>query len=144
MRILLVGLTGLVLLLLPVSVFALTSDEDYEKAGEQIMDQMMGSRHEEADENIEGAMGKDFLQQMHVAMGKMAERNVSGNSNFGMMPMMSMMAGGGGVNMMGGNFGGMMSGSFGVYAILVWFTWILIIIALILGIVWLWKQIQRR
>src|SRR4030067_1598169 len=124
MKIWLAVLVGFILLLVPVSVFA-ASEKDYEESGEKIMDQMMGSRHEEADENIEEAMGTDFLRQMHVGMGKIAERNVSGNSNFGIMPMMSMMAGGGGVNMMGGNFG-MMGGNFGVYAILAWFTWGLI------------------
>ena len=143
MRILLISLAGLILLLLPVSVLAANTDQDYEKSGEGIMDQMMGSQHETADKNIEETMGTDFLRQMHVAMGKMAERNLSGNSNLGMMPMMSMMMGGGGVNMMG-NWGGMMGSGFGVYAILAWLTWGLIIIALVLGSVWLWKQIQKK
>ena len=143
MRILLTSLAGLILLLLPVSVLAANTDQDYEKTGEGIMDQMMGSQHETADKNIEEAMGTDFLRQMHVAMGKMAERNLSGNSNLGMMSMMSMMMGGGGVNMMG-NWGGMMGSGFGVYAILAWLTWGLIIIALVLGSVWLWKQIQKK
>src|SRR3990172_3543074 len=107
------------------------------------MDQMMGSQHETADKNIEEAMGTDFLRQMHVAVGKMAERNLSGNSNLGMMPMMSMMMGGGGVNMMG-NWGGMMGSGFGVFAVLGWLTWALVITVLGLLIVWLWKQIQKK
>ena len=144
MRILLTSLAGLILLLLPVSVLAANTDQDYEKSGEGIMDQMMGSQHETADKNIEEAMGTDFLRQMHVAVGKMAERNLSGNSNLGMMPMMSMMMGGGGFNMMGGNYGMMGGSGFWLFGLLAWLTWILIIIALILGIVWLWKQIQKK
>jgi len=142
-RLLLISLTGLILLLLPVPVYAVSTDQDYEKTGEEIMDQMMGSRHEEADENIKEAMGEDFLRQMHIATGKMSERNLSGSSNFGMMPMVSMMMGGGGVNMMG-NWGGMMGSGFGVFAVLGWLTWALVITALGLLIVWLWKQIQKK
>ena len=51
MKIWLAVLVGFILLLVPVSVFA-ASEKDYEEAGEKIMGQMMGSRHEEADENI--------------------------------------------------------------------------------------------
>ena len=123
-------------------VFAAT-DINYKSASEQIMNQMMGSQHEKADQNIKDAKGKDFLKQMHIAMGKMVERNISRNNSFGMMPMMGITVKGGGFNMMGGNFG-MMSGGSGIYAILAWVTWILVVIALVLGIVWLWKQIQKR
>ena len=142
MKIWLAVLVGFILLLVPVSVFA-ASEKDYEEAGEKIMDQMMGSRHEEADKNIQEVMGEDFLKQMHIAMGKMTERNLSGSSNFGMMPMVSMMMGGGGVNMMG-NWGGMMGSGFGVFAVLGWLTWALVITVLGLLIVWLWKQIQKK
>ena len=142
MRILLAVLVGFILLLVPVSVFA-ASEKDYEESGEKIMDQMMGFRHEEADKNIQEVMGENFLKQMHIAMGKMSERNISGNSNFGMMPMVSMMMGGGGVNMMG-NWGGMMGSGFGVFAVLGWLTWALVITVLGLLIVWLWKQIQKK
>ena len=93
------------------------------------------------------------MRQMHIAMGKMAERNASGGSNLSMMPMMSMMdsagspqVGGGGFNMMGGNFG-MMNGGFasvGWVWILLWSaTWILIIVALIALIRWLWKKGEK-
>lgn len=37
----------------------------------------------------------------------------------------------------------MMGDGFVVYAVLAWITWILVVIALVLGIVWLWKQIQK-
>src|SRR3989337_1798678 len=135
MKIWLAVLVGFILLLVPVSVFA-AREKDYEEAGEKIMDQMMGSRHEEADKNIQEVMGEDFLKQMHIAMGKMTERNLSGSSNFGMMPMVSMMTGGGGVNMMG-NWGGVMGSGFGVFAVLGWLTWALVITVLGLLIVWL-------
>ena len=143
MRVILLFLSSLLVLLFPTLAFAAV-DSDYESAGEQMMDQMMGSQHEQADESIKDTMGEDFLKQMHVAMGKMAERNISGNNSLGMMPMMGVMMGGGGFNMMGGNFGGMMGGNFGIYAILAWLTWTLIIVALVLVIVWLWKQIQKK
>ena len=143
MKVLLIALSSLLILIFPTLAFAVT-DTDYENAGEQIMNQMMGSQHEQADESIKDTMGEDFLKQMHVAMGKMAERNISGNNSLGMMPMMGVMMGGGGLNMMGGNFSGMMGGGFGIYALLAWLTWTLIIVALVLAIVWLWKQIQRK
>ena len=44
-------------------------------------------------------------------------------------------------------FGHMSGGSpffFGSMMVLAWFTWLLVIIALVLGIVWLWKQIQKK
>lgn len=131
----------LLMLLTPALALAAT-DQEYENTGEQIMDQMMGSRHQEADQQIQEIMGSDFLTQMHIAMGKMAERNISGKGNFGIMPMMGIYTGGGGFNMMG-NYG-MFSGGFGFMAVLGWLTWVLVIIALALGIVWLWKQIQKK
>ena len=142
MKFLLVALIGTIFLILPAIALA-TTDFEYERTGEQIMEQMMGVQHEQADQNITETMGEDFLKQMHIAMGKMAEKNVSGQTNFGMMPMMGIGAGGGGFNMMGGSYG-MMGGNFGLYVVLAWVTWILVTIALILGIVWLWKQIQKK
>ena len=144
MKRLLLASTAIAFLVLPVTAYAVTSDEDYEQAGEKLMGQMMGTDHEQADQNIEEMMGEDFLRQMHIAMGKMAERNASGGSNLSMMPMMNMMAqGGGGFNMMGGNFG-MMGGSFapvGWVWVLLWsVTWILVIVALAALIRWLWKK----
>jgi len=141
MRLMLTTLPLLLILVFPTLAHAAT-DTDYENAGEQIMGQMMGSQHEAADQNIKETMGEAFLTQMHIAMGKMAEKNASGSSQLGMMPMMSMMMGGGGFNMMGGSYG--MNSGFGVYALLAWVTWILVISALILGIIWLWKQIQKK
>jgi len=49
---------------------------------------------------------------------------------------------------MAGQMQDMMGGWFGPIGWLViifwWLTWILIVIALILAIVWLWKQIQKK
>ena len=150
MRILLlVGTVFSLLLVFPKIVQANITDDAYRRVGEQMMDQMMGGVHEEADKNIEEMMGKDFLEKMHIAMGKMAERNISGNTGFGMMPMMSMMigsagsqVGGGGFNMMGGNFSMMGGSGFWLFGLLAWLTWILIVIALILATIWLFKQIK--
>ena len=143
MRFLIFVFAFLTLLLLPPQLRAAT-DQDYENSGEKIMDQMMVTRHQQADNNIKETMGEDFLKQMHIAMGKMAEKNAAGTTNLGMMPMTSMMIGGGGFNMMGGNYGMMGGSGFWLFGLLAWLTWILIIIALILGIVWLWKQIQKK
>lgn len=44
--------------------------------------------------------------------------------------------------MMFDNFG-MMSGG-GIQMLLVWFTWVLVIIALIMGNIWLWQQINKK
>ncbi|OGY22707.1 MAG: hypothetical protein A2113_02365 [Candidatus Woykebacteria bacterium GWA1_44_8] len=146
MKILLSAVAVLTFLVLPTTSYAVTTDESYEQAGEQLMDQMMGTAHEQADQNIKEMMGEDFLRQMHISMGKMAERNVSGNSSLGMMPMMGMMMGGGGFNMMGGNFG-MMGGSFwpvGWFWMILWsVTWILVIVALAALIRWLWKKGEK-
>jgi len=42
----------------------------------------------------------------------------------------------------------MMDGYFGMnmgpVGILMWLTWILVIVALVLGIIWLWKQVQKK
>nr|QBM02079.1 hypothetical protein [uncultured archaeon] len=42
--------------------------------------------------------------------------------------------------MMDGYFG-MNMGSFGT---LMWLTWVLVLVALVLGIIWLWKQINKK
>ena len=126
------------------------TDENFGSLGEYFMGQMMGDTHEAMNNRLIQMLGEEGEEQMHVAMGKRmsgCDPNASIPQNMvggGMMPMMmSMMMGGGGVNMMG-NWGGMMGSGFGVYAILAWLTWGLIIIALVLGSVWLWKQIQKK
>jgi len=140
MKLSLVAVSLLITLALPASALA-TTDTEYENSGEQLMGQMMGSQHEAADQNIEDTMGEDFLKQMHIAMGKLAEKNTSGSAQLGMMPMMGIFTGGGGFNMMGGSYG---MGTLGVYAVLAWLTWLLVIIALVLSVIWLWKQIQKK
>jgi hypothetical protein len=116
------------------------SDDEYEKLGEQWMQAMMGDNHEAADENIEQMMGEDFLQQMHVAMGKQSQNPGS----FGMMGMMNMMTGGGGNPMMG-NFSNNPMGTFGwgLGSLLFTLTWAVWLIVGILAAVWLWKQIKN-
>lgn len=37
-----------------------------------------------------------------------------------------------------------MGGSYGLHLFLAWVTWILVVVALILLIVWLWKQINKE
>ncbi|OGY25622.1 MAG: hypothetical protein A2Z24_01710 [Candidatus Woykebacteria bacterium RBG_16_44_10] len=121
------------------------SDEEFASLGEYFMGQMAGDRHEAMNNMMIQMMGEEDEKQMHAALGK----RLSGcdasaafpQNGIGFMPMMQMMTGGGGFNMMGSY--GMMGGWFGIYAVLALLTWVLVIIALVLGIFWLWKQIQK-
>jgi len=49
------------------------SDADYEKLGEEQMQRMMGSQDEAMDKYMEERYGKDFVDQMHIVMGKMSQ-----------------------------------------------------------------------
>ena len=49
MKILLSAVVALTFLVLPTTSYAVTTDESYEQTGEQLMDQMMGANHEQAD-----------------------------------------------------------------------------------------------
>lgn len=134
------------------------NDEEFENLGEFFMERMAGSpdNHEVMDKQMEQMMGKEGLEQMHTAMGKRmsgCQVNVTPDSNdamrsFNMMNMMRQ--GGGGWNMMGPGmmgwgtgptgWGVMGSGTFWIWSLLSWITWILIIVALVAFIRWMWKK----
>lgn len=140
------------------------SDDQFERLGEFFMGRMTGLSHEAMDKQMEQMMGKEGLEQMHMAMGKRMSGcqinatapGINGNMmNFGMMGMIRMMQGGGGQFMMGpgmmkngpvgdwaGQNWGMMGspGAFWVWSILSWITWILVIVALVAFIRWMWKK----
>lgn len=117
------------------------SDDDFHSIGMHFMGVMAGDSHEAMDTMMEQMMGEEGEDQMHIAMGKrmsgceadapLPQAMLSG----GIMPMMSIMMGGG-RNSMIGSFGINPMGSFGwgfgwVFMILFWGLIILGIIALI-------------
>lgn len=112
-------------------------DADFEKIGEYFMGQVIGetSKHIAMDNSMKSMIGEQGEEQMHIAWGK---RGSGCDNNSSFLPRM-----GGGFNMIGGYYG-MMNGGFGIYAVFAWLTWVLITIALVLGIVWLWKQIKKK
>jgi len=104
-------------------------DADFEKIGEYFMGQSIGdtSRHIAMNEMMKRMMGEQSEEQMHTVMGK----RLSGCSTIGSIPMMGW--GGGGYSMMNngwGFFDGLM--------------WILVVVFLMLGIIYFWKEINRK
>lgn len=131
-----------------ISCDALTEDQ-LESIGDYLMEQMHpGETHKIMDERM-GGEGSESLRQTHINMAKSFYCGEHGAMSAGMMNMMmgrdgfGMMNGintGGGGNMMGNYFGygtyGM--GFFGGVFML------LILVALVLLIIWLIKQIQKK
>ncbi len=109
------------------------TNDNFEKIGEYFMGRAIGdtSRHIQMNNMMKSMMGKNGEEQMHITWGKQQSgcENTTGNSYQG-----------GGNSMMGY---GMMGGMYG-FGLLGFITWILIIIALVLLIVLLWKQIQKK
>lgn len=130
------------------------------------------SSHETMDKQVEQMMGKEGLEKMHIVMGKRMSGCQSGvsmgggmmgfSSGSGLEMMMKMMMGspsgqtwkGGERSMMGpgmmGWYGGnsagwgmMGQGGFWIWMILGWITWILIIVALVAFIRWMWKKGEK-
>ncbi len=139
------------------------SDGELESLGEFFMERMAGStaNHEVMDKQMEQRMGKENLEKMHIVMGKrMSGCDVGATLNgwdgmmgFGMMGMMKNLSQKGGEqNMMGPGMmswgqGGMMSqagGNFWIWSILSWLTWILVVVALIAFIRWMWKEGDKK
>lgn len=104
-------------------------DADFEKIGEYFMGQSIGdtSRHITMNEMMKRMMGEQGEEQMHIVMGK----RMSGCD----------WSKGGGNSMMGNFYGNMMNNSWGLFGGL---TWILVVVFLILGIIYFWKEINRR
>ncbi len=105
-------------------------DDDFEKIGEYIMNQRFGgdsARHIQMNNTAKQMMGENGEEQMHIQLGK----NTTGcNTN----------KQGGGNNMMGWGYSGMMSAGFGFLGTIIW---VVVLIDLILLGVWLWKKIQK-
>lgn len=124
------------------------NDEQLETIGEYLMEQMHpGEAHEAMHEMMGMEEGTEYHKQVHVNMAKMMYCGESGAMSMGMMDMMmgrtgmmgsgNMMTGGmmGSGNVIGNGMWGM--GFFG------WIFMVLVIVALVLLIIWLIKQIQK-
>lgn len=117
------------------------TNDNFEKIGKYFMGQSIGdtSRHIAMNNMMKSMMGERGEEQMHIAWGK---RGSKCDTNTQLTPMMGK---GGGISMMG--YGGMMNGwmggtlGFGLFSFV---TWVLVIIALVLLIAFLWKQIQKK
>lgn len=130
-------------------------DDDFDVLGDFFMGNMMGSSHNSMNQMMTQRLGSDGEKQMHIALGKRlsgCDTNASlpqGASYF--MPMLglgNMMANsnnttwtGGTRGMMGFGYGNMMNSPYGIFGLL---TWIVLILFLILGSVYFWKEIQRK
>ena len=129
------------------------SEEQLDEIGDYYMEQMHPGEQHEAMDKMMGGEGSESLRLMHINMGKTlyCGENVSmmGGGMMGMMDMMmnrnSMMGSGGMMNFGGmGDMGSMMSGYYGVgWGLFGWLFSILVIVALVLLIIWLIKQIQK-
>lgn len=125
------------------------TDNQLEIIGDYFMEQMHpGELHEIMDERM-GGESSASLKQIHINMAKSFYCGEYGIMSAGMM---NMMMGRSGFGMMNGiNFGGndMMNGYYSGYGIfgMGFFGWVfmlLAIAALVLFIIWLYKQIQKK
>jgi len=132
------------------------TDEDFDVLGEYFMGQSAGENHAAMNKRITEMMGEDGETQMHISMGKSYSGCYNGTGYYGMGPGMmgtgftnqnqqtyGMM----GPGMMGSQYGYGMMGGYGLFSIwnLLWLgTWALVIIALILGIIYLLKKIKEK
>lgn len=109
-------------------------DTDFEKIGEYFMGQSIGNtqRHIAMNGMMKKMMGEKGEEQAHTSMGKRmsgCDARVSTISQeTGFMPMMGMMS-------------MMMKSGWGVFGLI---TLILVIVFLVLGIIYFWKEIKRR
>lgn len=124
-----------------ISCDELTEDQ-LEILGDYYMEQMHpGEQHEIMDEMM-GGEGSESLKQMHINIGLSFYCGERDSMSRGMMDMMmgrNMMTG---KNTMNTGFYNMMSGYNG-YSVFGWLFMILVLVALVLLIVWLIKQIQE-
>ncbi len=133
-----------------ISCAELTS-EQFEVLGDYYMEQMHPGQSHELMDNMMGGEGSETLKQMHTSIAQRIYCNNQSVMMQGNMMGYGMMSGMIGmrniIQLKGGKMAynyGMMSGygygmsSFG------WITQILIVIALVLAIFWLIKQIQKK
>ncbi|OHA64617.1 MAG: hypothetical protein A2672_02870 [Candidatus Wildermuthbacteria bacterium RIFCSPHIGHO2_01_FULL_49_22b] len=120
------------------------STEDFGALGEYFMGQMMGDSHEAMNIMMIQAMGQEGEEQAHIAMGKRMS-NCEPNA-----PLPQSMMSGGMMSMMMGNgttggFGwGMMPWSFGLGAGLLWMLYVVWLVAGVLAVIWLYKNIVKK
>ena len=122
------------------------TDEQLEVIGDYYMEQMHPDEAHEMMDKMMGGEGSDSLKKMHIQMATRlyCDEDVAGKMGGSMMNMM--MSSGGMMNMMGTN---MMGGSFGgsswwLWSVVGWLFWIALLVALILLIIWLYKQITGQ
>jgi hypothetical protein len=112
------------------------NDEQLEALGDYYMEQMHpGEAHEVMDEML-GGEGSESLKEIHINMGRAFYCGEHGAMSGEMMDMMMSRNG-----MMRGD--GMMSGNYG-NNLFIWVFWFLLIVALVLLIVWLIRQLQEK
>lgn len=121
------------------------SDEQLDMIGDYYMEQMHpGEAHEMMDKMM-GGEGSDSLKQMHIQMARRlyCNEDVGGMMGSGIM---NMIMGPGGMNMMGTNMMGssMGSGSWWLWGIVGMLFWIVLLVALVLLIIWLYKNITGK
>lgn len=123
------------------------TDADFDKLGDFFMGSMMGSSHDAMDQIMTQRLGQQGEEQMHVAMGKrLSGCNTTAALPSGASYFMPMMGWG---NMMGGAFpmtgyGGTYNNITGGWALVGAITWIAVMVFLVLGSVYFWKQITRK
>lgn len=129
------------------------SEDDFDKLGDFFMGNMMGSSHDSMDQLMIDRLGQQGEQQMHIAMGKrlsgcFTNASLPQGSNY-FMPMMggwnwnNQSQGGAVLPMMGyGNNG--FNGRSGLLSLICIFTWIVLMVYLILGAVYYWKEIKKH
>lgn len=131
------------------------TDAEFEVLGDYFMGTHLGNTqsHTTMDAMMTQMMGASGEKQMHVFLGKRASdcdsdvKAPTGASQF--LPMMGMMNGtqddgsrrGGAFPMMGGFYGNMMGGNFGLWSVFGVATWIALFTFLVLGILYFLKEI---
>lgn len=110
------------------------TNDNYAALGEYFMGQSVGdtSRHTTMNEMMKKMMGEQGEEQMHIVMGKrLSGCDTTSNNQWR----------GGALSMMGNFYGNMMNNGWGLFGGL---TWILVVVFLLLGIVFFWKEITKE
>ena len=131
------------------------TNDDYEKLGEYFMGQAAGStqNHVYWDQHIQSMMGDQGDTQMHIVWGErgsgcLTNAPLPSNTPSSISGMMGNWIGtrGGVFPMMGwGDYGwNMMGGNYSWFGVLGFIIWLIVVVDLILGGIWLWQQIRSH
>jgi len=132
------------------------TDDNYDVLGEYFMGQSIGNSQSHAlmNQMMKNMMGDSGETQMHIALGKrLSSCDINAPVPTNGMRFMSMIgfgnsngiSGGGGFSMMGGyGLGNMMNGWGGGFGLFGSLIWILVVVFLILGIIYFWKNINQK